>query len=386
MKTRLGFTVAFILALGIGLVGRTHAQGEPFKIGVINNETGGMGMFGIIQDKGIRLAAEVINKEGGINGRKLEVIVYDGETKPDVNLRMARKLIEQDRVKVMIGPNFTPGIAAIAPLVNEAKIPMVKFGGYIVNPAKDPYVFSMGQDNRLIAESMVEWYRKKGIKRIAIIAVKSAFGEEFTQSYLSYLKKFPDMRVLGTEWFMPEDTDVTPQMTKLIATKPDVIASSTAGAQSVLTVRTAARLGWKGPVGVTHADIATSFAEALKDLPTGYAWAPTKRGGIAAVVERMPAGPVKDLNLKIMNAWKAKYGTLKDVEAGSAGYEFVDAYARAFKAVGNDGVKIKQWLEKNEVVLTSAVVKMSPTDHLGTNPKEWTAVTTTEKGGFVLAK
>ncbi len=385
MKTRLWFTSAVMLALALGLTGPVQAQ-APYKIGVINNETGGMGMFGVIQDKGIRLAAEEINKAGGINGHKLEVIVYDGETKPDVNLRMARKLIEQDKVKALIGPNFTPGIAAIAPVVNEAKIPMVKFGGFIVDPAKNPYVFSMGQDNRLIAESMVEWYRSKGIKKIAIIAVKSAYGEEFTQSYINYLKKFPDMKVVATEWFMPEDTDVTPQMTKLLAAKPDVIASSTAGAQSVLTVRTAARLGWKGHVGVTHADIAVSFATAMKDLPTGYVWAPTRRGGIPAVVERMPAGPVKDLNLKIMKAWKAKYGTLKDVEAGSAGYEFVEGLANAFKAVGDDPVKIKHWLETNAVVQCSAIVKMSPTDHLGTTPKEWTAVTTTEKGDFVLAK
>lgn len=386
MKKLLWFTQAFILVVGIVLAGGAHAQKEPYKIGVINNETGGMGMFGIIQDRGIRLAAEVINKEGGVNGHPIEVIIYDGETKPDVNLRMARKLIEQDKVKVLIGPNFTPGIAAIAPLVNEAKVPMMKFGGFIVDPAKNPYVFSMGQDNRLIAEAMVEWYRQKGIKKIAIIAVKSAYGEEFTQSYVNYLKKYPDMRVLATEWFMPEDTDVTPQMTKLIATKPDVIASSTAGAQSVLTVRTAARLGWKGPVGVTHADIAASFAEALKELPTGYAWGPTRRGGIPAVVQAMPAGPVKDFNLKILNAWKAKFGTLKDVEAGSLGYEFVDAYARAFKAVGYDGVKIKQWLESNDIVLASTVIRMSPTDHVGSNPKNWAAITTTEKGSFILAK
>ena len=151
MKMRLWMTLALVASAAIGFAGLVHAQSQPFKIGVVNNETGGMGMFGTVQDRGIRLAAEVINKEGGINGRKLEVIIYDGETKPDVNLRMARKLIEQDKVHVLIGPNFTPGIAAIAPLVNEAKIPMVKFGGYIVNPAKDPYVFSMGQDNRLIA-------------------------------------------------------------------------------------------------------------------------------------------------------------------------------------------------------------------------------------------
>lgn len=380
MNIRLWLSILLFAAAGAA-----YAK-EPYKIGVINNETGAMGMFGIVQNAGIRLAAEVINKEGGIDGHKLEVIIYDGETKPDVNLRMARKLIEQDKVKVLIGPNFTPGIAAIAPLVNEARIPMVKFGGYVVNPAKDPYVFSMGQDNRLIAQSMVEWFRKKGVKKIALIAVKSAYGEEFTKGYVDYLKQFPDMQLVATEWFMPEDTDLSTQMAKLIATKPDVIAASTAGAQSVLTVRTAARLGWKGPVAVTHADIAKSFAEALKELPPGYVWAPTRKGGIPAVVATMPPGPVKDLNVKIMNAWKAKYGSLKDVEAGSAGYEFIEAYAKAFKAVGYDSQRVKQWLESNPIVQTSTIVKMSANDHLGTSPKDWTAVTTTEKGGFVLAR
>lgn len=386
MKKLFLLSLVFIWVIGAGALDYIRAQQEPYKIGVVNNETGAMGMFGIVQDRGIRLAAEVINKEGGVNGHHIEVIIYDGESKPDVCLRMGRKLISQDQVKALIGPNFTPGIAAMSSVINEAKVPMMKFGGYVADPKKDPYIFSTGQDNRLIAQSMVEWYRNKGVKKLAIIAVKSAYGEEFTKSYQDYLAKYPDMTVTAVEWFMPEDTDITPQMTKLIASKPDVIGSSTAGAHSILTVKTAAKLGWKGPVGVTHGDIAVSFAEALKDLPTGYVWAPTRRGGIPTVVESMPPGPVKDFNLKIMNAWRAKFGTLKDVEAGSLGYEHADIFARAFKSVGYDAEKIKQWLESNDIVTTSMIIRMSPNDHCGSNPKDWTAITTTEGGDFVLAK
>lgn len=388
-KSKILLVATLVISLLIGVIGLSCRRApqllEPYKLGVVNNTTGWLGIFGIAQIDGINLAAEVINKQGGVNGHPLVITWYDGESKADVNARMARKVIEADKVDVMIGPNFTPGIAAIAPLVNEGKIPMMKFGGYVVNPAKDPWIFSMGSDNFNMAQGMVEYYTKKGYKKIAFLAVRNAFGEEFLKGYQDYLPKYPDVKILGLEWMMPEDTDITVQMTKLIALNPDVIATSTAGTTAIMAVRTAKTLGFKGPVGATHADSSIAFAGAIKDHPAGSALVPTRSGTLPQYTEAMPAGAPKEYGLKIMEQWKAKFGSYKDVEMGSWGYEFVDIYAQAMRKVGKDRAAIKNWLETNTILTSSGYLKMSPTDHRGSDPKEWVAILTVKDGQFIAA-
>lgn len=386
MKSLILLMVSITLFIGSPFTGWAQGKKEPYVIGVVNNSTGAMGMFGILQNNGIQLAADLINKAGGVDGHKIVPLIYDGETKPDVNLRMARKLIKQDKVKVLIGPNFTPGIGSIAPLVNEAKIPMPKFGGYIVDPAKDPYLFSFGGDNAVMALALVEHFRTKGIKRIAIAAVKSSYGEEFTDCYRKYVAKYPDMSIVGVEWFMLEDTDITPQITKLMALKPDVIAGLAGGSGTLLTIRTAYKLGFKGPFAATHADANRPYAESIKDMPTGYSINPARNTCIQVMVDTMPAGPRKALSLKVMSEWEKKFGSLKDVEMGAVGYDFVEILGQAFKAVGNDSEKIKKWLESTQILCLQGTLRMTPTDHMGGNPKEAVAILTTENGRFVAAK
>jgi len=359
---------------------------EPYKIGIVNNSTGFMGIVGIPQDAGSRLATEVINREGGINGHPLETIIYDGESKPEVCLRMARKLVERDKVDVMISGNFSPGIAVIVPVALEYKTPTLKYGTYVVDAVKEPWMFSMGTDGHFVGRGLVDYLHRKGYKTLAFIQIQDAFGEAWLKGMRIALAKYTDMKELGIEKFMPGDTDITPQISKLMALKPDVIATCTAGTATIMAARTAYKLGFNGKVSSNHADTNLGFARAVQDLPTGYLLIPQRKGGVPILVEAMPDGPVKDYNLKIFKEWKAKVGSLENVEMGAQGYEFVDIIARAFKEAGKDKAKIKGWLETKKILTTSGYLQMSPTDHLGSDPATWIGVVTTEGGKFVLPK
>ena len=89
-KKVFGLVVLLIFMVGSALMVCVKSEAkEPYKIGIVNNSTGFMGIVGIPQDAGSRLATEVINREGGINGNPLETIIYDGESKPEVCLRCA---------------------------------------------------------------------------------------------------------------------------------------------------------------------------------------------------------------------------------------------------------------------------------------------------------
>ena len=388
MKKKIfGLVALVIFMIGSTLMVCVQSEAkESYKIGIVNNSTGFMGIVGIPQDNGSHLATEVINREGGINGNPLKTIIYDGETKPDVCLRMARKLVQRDKVGVLISGNFSPGIAVIVPVSLEYKIPTMKYGTYVVDAVKEPWMFSMGTDGYMVAGGLIEFLHKKGHKKIAFIQIQDAFGETWLKGMRAYLPKFPDMKEVGIEKFMPGDTDITPQMSKLIALKPDVIASCTAGTPSIMVVRTAHKLGFKGKVSLNHAATSLGFVKAVKDLPRDFILIPQRRGGVPILVEIMPDGPIKDYNHKIFKEWKAKFGSLKNVELGSQGYEYVDIIARAMKEVGNDKAKIKEWLETKKILTTSGYLQMSPTNHLGSDPAPWIGVVTTENGKFVLPK
>ncbi|MGZ3591225.1 MAG: ABC transporter substrate-binding protein [Thermodesulfobacteriota bacterium] len=177
-KKGIGLVVLFIFVVSwmLGDCIPSDAK-ETYKIGIVNNSTGSMGIVGIPQDAGSRLATEVINREGGINGNPLETIIYDGESKPEVCLRMARKLVERDKVDVMISGNFSPGIAVIVPVALEYKIPTLKYGTYVVDATKEPWMFSMGTDGHFVVRGLVDYIHRKGYKTMAFIQIQDAFGE-----------------------------------------------------------------------------------------------------------------------------------------------------------------------------------------------------------------
>ncbi|MGZ3591226.1 MAG: hypothetical protein ACXU99_11275, partial [Thermodesulfobacteriota bacterium] len=106
------------------------------------------------------------------------------------------------------------------------------------------------------------------------------------------LAKYPDMKELGIEKFMPGDTDITPQISKLMALKPDVIGACTAGTATLMAARTAFKLGFKGKVSANYSDTNLGFARAVEDLPTGYLLIPQRKGGVPILVDDMPDGPV----------------------------------------------------------------------------------------------
>jgi len=377
----------FVITVGSMIMFFANSEAkETYKIGIVNNSTGFMGIVGIPQDAGSRLATELINKGGGINGELLETIIYDGETKPEVCLRMARKLVERDKVDVLISGNFTPGIAVIVPISQEYKIPTLKYGTYVVDAIKEPWMFSMGTDGHFVGGGLVDYLHRKGHRTVAFIQIQDAYGEAWLKGMRIALAKYPDMKELGIEKFMPGDTDITPQISKLIALKPDILATCTAGTPTIMVARTAYKLGFKGKLSSNHADTNLGFARAVQDLPRDFLLIPQKKGGVPILVEAMPAGPIKDYNFKIFKEWKAKFGNLENVEVGEIGYEYVDIISQAFKEVGRDKAKIKNWLETKRILAGSGYLQMSPTDHLGSDPATWVGIVTTEGGKFVLPK
>jgi branched-chain amino acid transport system substrate-binding protein len=172
------------LAAGALVAGPAPAQ-ETIKIGVVQSMTGPLSALGRQITAAIRLYQEQHGTT--VAGKKIEIILKDDTTVPDVARRLAQELIVNDKVHIL-AVGITPVAMAVAPLATQAKIPtVVMVSGTSVVTERSPYIvrtsFTLGQQSGIIAE----WALKNGSKKTVIIQSDWAPGHEatavFTDAY-----------------------------------------------------------------------------------------------------------------------------------------------------------------------------------------------------------
>ena len=120
-----------VLALAVGLVlltvwgGMVYAETEEIRIGCLFAVTGKAAWLGEPEKKTAEMLADEINAAGGINGRKIKLIIEDDQADNTRAVTAVKKLIEKDKVCAIIGPSVTGTTMAIIPIMQEAKIPLV---------------------------------------------------------------------------------------------------------------------------------------------------------------------------------------------------------------------------------------------------------------------
>src|SRR5690606_29998126 len=120
---------SFALALGAGAAG---AAEPPIKIGAFLSATGPAAFLGDPELKTLEMYVEEINKSGGVIGRKLELVAYDGGGDAEMARTFAKRRIEQDQVDVIVGGTTTGTTMAVVPLVEQARVPLVSLAGAVV--------------------------------------------------------------------------------------------------------------------------------------------------------------------------------------------------------------------------------------------------------------
>mgnify|MGYP006285065511 CR=1 FL=1 len=167
------FLRAAVALAAFGALGIGAAQAQaPIKIGSFLAVTGGASFLGDPEAKTLKLYVEQMNKAGGINGRKLEAVIYDSAGDARQAVTFARRLIEEDKVDIIIGGSTTGETMAVVPLVEEAQIPFISLAGanVIVEPVKK-WVFKMPHSDRMAVEKIYEDMKKNGKTKAAILGL-----------------------------------------------------------------------------------------------------------------------------------------------------------------------------------------------------------------------
>jgi len=227
VKTRLLFSLVIILTLV--LTGCAGGGGkEPVKIGVIYNLTGGMASLDVPSNNGAKLAAKEINDAGGVLGRPLELVVYDGKTDATTIGNAATQLVESDKVVAMMGFSDTDMTLAAAPIAAQNGLVFVTSGA--TSPKLPEHVptylyMSCFGDNVQAAAAAEFSFNTLGAKSAYLLIDK---GMEYTLLLGQYFKeRFTEMggQIVLEDTYQTGDKDYSAQITKFkaLSEAPDIL-------------------------------------------------------------------------------------------------------------------------------------------------------------------
>ena len=211
MRTRLGWVaiiagVVFVLAS----VGFASAQAKPIKIGQIIPITGEAAESGKYHKQGAEIAVDKINAAGGINGRKIQIVLEDDQTTNPGGVAALQKLLEDKEIPVILGSIRSTQVQAMLPTINEAKIP-VAIGGtnYGLTHSGSQWVFRFrphdGMSAKVIAKFMVEDLKQK---KVGIVHASDAFGNGGRDMLTPAVKELGGEMVF-TQGFNNQEKDFT---------------------------------------------------------------------------------------------------------------------------------------------------------------------------------
>ncbi len=207
---------------------------EPIKIGIVTSKTGVLEAYGNQMLNGFELGIDYATEgKREIDGRPIEIIVEDSQTKPDIAVQKANKLFEEHNVDILVGSASSADTLAILPLVEEFNKVMIvepAVADSITGSEWNKHIFRTARNSSQDAAAGAAAIAKPGVK-IATLAPDYAFGLDGTAAFVEAAKKLGAEIVLE-EYADPKATDFTANVQKIIEAKPDYLFVIWAGANA----------------------------------------------------------------------------------------------------------------------------------------------------------
>ena len=204
---------------------QTSGVTGDIPVGVFGALTGDQAAFGTATVQGVRLAAEEINAAGGIDGRKIRLLVEDDQGRPDEAASVVTKLVTAGRVAVLIGENSSNQSLAAAPIAQASGIPMISPSS--TNPAvteKGDYIFRVCFTDPYQGKALATFVRKNlNLQTAGILLDKK---NDYSVGLAEFFRKaFESLggRVVAEQSYSGGDTEFRPQLTTIRAAAPQVL-------------------------------------------------------------------------------------------------------------------------------------------------------------------
>ncbi|UPJ54085.1 ABC transporter substrate-binding protein [Bradyrhizobium sp. 200] len=271
---------------------------REIRIGNTAPYTGPASAYGVIA-KTIAAYLDKVNAEGGINGRKVNMVTYDDAYEPTKTMAMTRKLVEDDNVLLTLGTVGTNTNAAIQPYLNSKKVPQLfALSGAAAWDQPQEFPWTMGflptytAEAQIFAQYLLENHPRS---RIAVLYQEDGMGKE-------YLKGLKDglggkIAIVAEAPYKVNDTNIDAQIAKLKASGADVLIEFTTPKFAVMAIRRSAELGWR-PLQFV-ASISNSYSAVLQ--PAG----PQNAEGVLSAAYRLEGEDAAAAGEAVFREWSA---------------------------------------------------------------------------------
>lgn len=339
LASRAALASALITLSGLSLAA------DPIKIGVSGPFTGGSSSMGVSMRDGVKLAAEEINKAGGVLGRQIQLIERDDEAKNERGVQIAQELINKEKVSATVGFINTGVALASQRFYQEAKIPVmnnVATGSLVTQQFADQpenYIFRNAAHDSIQAPMIVEEaiVRRK-FKNVAILADSTNYGQ-LGRADLEKALELKGVKAVAVEKFNVKDVDMTAQLLKAKQAGAEAILTYAIGPELAQIANGMTKLGWKVPM---IGSWTLSMANFIDNAGPGGEGARMPQTFIQA-----PTTPKRQsFIINYLKTFNPKGGRIDSPVSAAQGYDSIYLLAAAMKQANSaEGPKVKAALE-----------------------------------------
>jgi branched-chain amino acid transport system substrate-binding protein len=303
----------------------TPAFSAAFKMGFVFSMTGGAAVYGASQKEGASLAVDEINASAG-NGLKISAIFEDDASVPQQGTNVFNKLINGDKVSIIIGPTLSNTAKITDPIAQKAGVPVLAISNTISGITEiGNYIFRDSLTENVVIPHTIKIAREKvGLKKVVMLYGNDDAMTKATYEVFKKVIQSSGIQILGEQTFAKGDRDFSPQLTQIKAQKPDAIICGALAEEASGIISQARQLGIPKTVriiggnGFNSPGLIKNAGAAAEGVIVGAAW------NISSTAP---------LNVKFVKEYTKKYNHAPDQFAAQA-YAGVQIAYHAAKASG----------------------------------------------------
>jgi len=359
---RIAFLVFGLLVLIDGAI-----AAEPIKVGGMFALSGSYAQVGIGQKNTGLYVIDEVNAGGGIKGRKINFIQADTEGDPTKALVAAKRLIEQEKVSVIIGPVRTDEGMAIKPYIDSAKVPTVMHcaSDIIVDTPPAYWVFKTPPRSSHVVQRLFIYMKAHGLKNLGFLYAQTGFGKDALRLVQKFAPEY-GINIVGIESFGDGDVDMKPQLLNLRGKDPQAILIWTVGPSGSIVAKNMRELDYRVPQFQGHGSATLDFIKIAGPAAEGTMIVAQK----ILIGDDLPdSDPQKRPIIKFLHDYTKKYAVPGVME--SCGADASHIVVEALKKAGDNPAAIRDAIENTRGFIgLNGTYNMSPSDHNGLSYKD----------------
>jgi ABC-type branched-subunit amino acid transport system substrate-binding protein len=269
------------------------AQGEPIRVGILTPLTGAGGADGPRMLKAMNAVFDEVNKAGGVLGRQVQTFVEDDQTNPEAAVRAARKLIEVNKVSVIMGTWASAVTAAVAPVCWESKTFILTVSGAdsITLLPHQGFLVRTQPTSKLQATAHAEFIAGMGHKRVAVIGIQAPFAIP-TKEHLDSVLKTKGGAVVSHVIYEKDKPTYRSEIDQAMRERPDFLYLNGYAPDTVVILRDLFRANVNLPkfcqsYAVPQATLNTMPPEVSEGVMTGQPSADVESSAYRKAAERL---------------------------------------------------------------------------------------------------